>query len=92
MFVTFCNCKLIFYLHLANKKMSKFKTKYLYVVLEWGGEPVSFRTKSDLVFYLGKKNSRIVDSWFEKNWYYLVDDKFIVRAEIPKIKSKIRNK
>lgn len=72
--------------------MYKNKLKYLYIVLEWGDEPITFRTKNDLTFYLGKKNPRNVDDWFGNNWFSIIDNKLIMRVEIPKIKSKIRNK
>ena len=66
------------------------KKSYLYIVIEWGKEPFVFRTKKSLVDFLGKKNSRLVDSWFESSWYYFFDSKIVIRVEIPKVKSKIR--
>ena len=64
--------------------------KYLYIIVSWGGEPVVYRTKKSLVNHLGKNNSRIVDSWFEKSWFTFIENNLIVRVEIPKVKSKIR--
>ena len=66
------------------------KKKYLYVVIKWGGEPSVFRSKIGLVNHLGKSNSRIVDEWFEDNWFIYLSNNFILRIEIPKMKSKIR--
>jgi hypothetical protein len=66
------------------------KKSYLYIVIEWGKAPNVFRTKKSLVNFLGKKNSRIVDKWFINNWYIFFESKFIIRVEIPKVKSKIR--
>jgi len=70
--------------------LRKSKVKYLYVVFTWGREPSAYRSKLDLVNHLGKSNSRLVDTWFEKSWFTFVNDFFVFRIEIPKMKSKIR--
>ena len=49
-----------------------------------------FRTKTSLVNYLDKKNSRLVDDWFLDSWYSFVSNKVVLKVEIPKVKSKIR--
>lgn len=72
--------------------MKKLSIKYLYVVINWGEEPVVFRTKIALVNHFKKNNSRIVDGWFEKNWFVMIDSSIVIRVEIPKVKSKVRNK
>ena len=64
--------------------------KFIYIVISWGGEPVVYRTKKSLVNHLGKNNSRLVDGWFEKNWFNFIENFLVVRVEIPKVKSKIR--
>ena len=69
----------------------KEQKKYLYIAIKWGEEPNAFRTKKDLVNHLGKTNSRIVDEWFENSWFTTINNQVIIRIEIPKIKSKIRN-
>lgn len=66
--------------------------KYLYIVFSWGGEPVAYRTKIDLVNHFDMNNSRVVDGWFENNWFSMIKNQMIIRVEIPKIKSKIRHK
>ncbi len=66
------------------------KKSYLYIVIDWGKEPMVFRTKTSLVNYLDKKNSRLVDDWFLDSWYSFVSNKVVLKVEIPKVKSKIR--
>jgi hypothetical protein len=66
------------------------RKKYLYVLFNWGGEPAIYRSKKAVVNHIGKSNSRIVDSWFEENWFVFINNHFILRIEIPKMKSKIR--
>ena len=71
--------------------LKKNKTKYLYVVFNWGADnPSVYRSKLDLVNHLGKSNSRVVDDWFENTWFTFINDFFVFRIEIPKMKSKIR--
>ena len=66
------------------------KKKYLYIVIEWGKHPVPFSTKLELTEYLDKKNPRLVDKWFGKNWFCMIDKYFVAKVEVPKVKSKIR--
>jgi hypothetical protein len=49
-----------------------------------------FRTKTSLINFLDKKNTRLVDKWFDSNWFVFQNGKIIIRVEIPKVKSKIR--
>ncbi len=63
---------------------------FLYIVIEWGNKPNVFRTKTSLVNFLGKKNTRLVDKWFDSNWFVFQNNKIVIRVEIPKVKSKIR--
>ena len=70
--------------------MRKSKKKYLYIVVEWGKQPTTYATKIDLVNHFGKDNSRIVDGWFEDNWFHIVEKYIVVKVEVPKIKSKSR--
>lgn len=70
--------------------MTKSKSKFLYIVISWGEEPIVYRTKIALVNHFDKSNSRIVDAWFESGWFKLVDNKVVIRVDIPKVKSKIR--
>jgi len=63
---------------------------FLYIAIEWGSKPSVFRTKTSLVNFLGKKNTRLVDKWFDSNWFTIQNERIIIRVEIPKVKSKIR--
>jgi len=74
-----------------NKRNNNSK-KYLYIVVEWGNPPIPFRTKTELVKYFDKNDSRIVDRWFKNNWFHSIEKYLVVRVEIPKVKSKIRKK
>lgn len=70
--------------------MPKNKSKYIYIVIAWGEEPIVYRTKISLVNHFNKSNSRVVDSWFESKWFTLIDNSVVIKVDIPKVKSKIR--
>ena len=63
--------------------------KTLYLVIEWGKEPIPIVTKKDLSELVNIPVSNIEKMFFQ-NWFAVKEKYIIVKTHIPKVKSKIR--